>query len=186
MSPAARLYLLALIVGILPIAAVAIVGCGGGATTTVTEVKTVTDESVTDESVTDETGEKADDEEVEIGTESTLELDAFQSPSGNIGCILIEGNARCDIDKHGWTPPPRPASCSDQVDYGQGLTVEREGEAGVVCAGDTAMNQKAPVLGYGEAAEGDGTVCASRKDGITCTNADGHGFFISVQGYKFF
>jgi hypothetical protein len=192
-SRAARLYLLALIVGILPISAVAVAGCGGGGgTKTVTEVKTVTDGTTAEaedttggEEETTTGGEEATTVE-EGGGGEARHLTSFQSPSGNIGCILYEGNARCDIDKHGWTVPPRPASCPEQVDYGQGLTVEREGKAGVVCAGDTAMNAKDPVLGYGEAAEVAGTTCASREDGITCTNAEGHGFFISVQGYKFF
>jgi hypothetical protein len=206
MSRAARLYLLALVVGVLPISAVAIAGCGGGGTTTVTEVQTVTDETTTAEE--DATGEEetttveestSGGEETSGGVETTggdetnggeepvtLDLESFQSPSGNIGCILFEGNARCDIDKHGWTPPPRPASCTEQVDYGQGLTVEREGEAGVVCAGDTALNAKDPVLPYTSATEIEGTLCVSQVNGITCTNAEGHGFFISVQGYKLF
>ena len=64
-------------------------------------------------------------DETNGGGGDSLHLQAFQSPSGNIGCIMFEGGARCDIDKHSWTPPPRPASCSDQVDYGQGLAVSR-------------------------------------------------------------
>jgi hypothetical protein len=202
-SRAARLYLLALIVGVLPISAVAVAGCGGGGTKTVTEVKTITDGTTVEEDTTG--GEETSGEETAGGEETTggeetsggdegqegekpvkLDLEAFQSPSGNIGCILYEGNARCDIDKHGWTVPPRPASCPEQVDYGQGLTVEREGKAGVVCAGDTAMNAKDPILPYTATTEVAGTVCDSEVDGITCTNAEGHGFFISVQGYKFF
>lgn len=190
MSRAARLYLLALVVGLLPVAAIAVAGCGGGGTTTVTEVETVTggttaaEETTGDEEGTTSGGEGVGDEE--NAKPVTLDLEAFQSPSGNIGCILFEGEARCDIDKHGWTPPPRPASCPEQVDYGQGLTVPREGEAGVVCAGDTAMNAKDPILPYTAAAEVEGTICVSRVDGLTCTNAEGHGFFISVQGYKLF
>jgi hypothetical protein len=154
--------------------------------TTATEETTGGEEATTTaEATTGSEGEGTKGDE-EGAKPVTLDLEAFQSPSGNIGCVLFEGEARCDIDKHGWTPPPRPASCPEEVDYGQGLTVPREGEAGVVCAGDTAMNAKDPILPYTAAAEVDGTICVSRVDGLTCTNAEGHGFFISVGGYKLF
>ena len=44
---------------------------------------------------------------------------SFQSPSGNIGCMIISGTARCDIVHRTWVPPPRPASCPQIVDFGQ-------------------------------------------------------------------
>jgi hypothetical protein len=117
---------------------------------------------------------------------AVVHLQSFRSPSGNIGCIMFEGGARCDIRKREWSPPPRPASCSEEVDFGQGLAVSHDGNASFVCAGDTALDPSAPALGYGEASELGGTICMSRTEGITCANHAGHGFFVSIQSYKIF
>ena len=99
---------------------------------------------------------------------------------------MFEGGARCDIRKREWSPPPRPASCSEEVDFGQGLAVSHDGRASFVCAGDTALDPSATALGYGEASEMGGTQCISRSEGITCANHSGHGFFISIQSYQVF
>lgn len=117
----------------------------------------------------------------------TLHLTAFQSPSGNIGCILLGGIARCDIIKRNWSPPPRPPGCPDEVDFGQGLEIGRRDTSGsFVCAGDTALNPEDAKLAYGSDDRSGGFLCASRTSGITCTNAAGHGFFLSVQRYRTF
>ena len=109
----------------------------------------------------------------------------FRSPSANIGCELVAGFARCDIAKRNWSPPPRPANCP--LDYGQGLEVGRSGTGHLVCAGDTALNPQAMALGYGSSSRVDSITCASTTDGMTCTNnVTGHGFFISIQGYRTF
>src|SRR5688572_31804147 len=73
----------------------------------------------------------------------------FQSPSGNIACAMGGGVVRCDILEHSWTPPPRPASCMD-LDWGEGVLVDRRDPAGFVCAGDSVFSPSNPVLGYGE------------------------------------
>lgn len=117
---------------------------------------------------------------------AVVHLQSFRSPSGNIGCVMFEGGARCDIRKRDWSPPSRPASCPEQVDFGQGLSVDHTGTASFVCAGDTALDPSATPLEYGEASEMGGTQCISRSEGITCANHSGHGFFVSIQSYKLF
>jgi hypothetical protein len=117
---------------------------------------------------------------------AVVHLQSFRSPSGNIGCVMLEGGARCDIRKREWSPPARPASCPEQVDFGQGLSVDHTGEASFVCAGDTALDPTATPLAYGEASEVGGTQCISHSEGITCANHSAHGFFISIQSYKTF
>jgi hypothetical protein len=199
-APAALLLVLAALIA----------GCGGGGTTTVIE-KTVTVEqggSETGGSEAEVAGGGAGEEEVggdEGGEEAAggggqggqaeekieeptavVHLQSFRSPSGNIGCVMFEGGARCDIRKREWSPPSRPVSCPEQVDFGQGLSVEHTGEASVVCAGDTALDPSATELAYGEASELGGTQCISRSEGITCANHSGHGFFISTQSYNLF
>jgi hypothetical protein len=194
---------------LLLVLAVLVAGCGGGGSTTVIE-KTVTVESggsggsggggeATGGGEETATGEETGDEGSTGGEGSggqpedkieeptaVVHLQSFGSPSGNIGCVMFEGGARCDIRKREWSPPTRPASCPEQVDFGQGLSIDHTGKASFVCAGDTALDPTATPLDYGEASEVGGTQCISRSEGITCANHSGHGFFISIQSYKTF
>lgn len=111
----------------------------------------------------------------------------FESPSRNIGCVIIEGTARCDILTRSWKPPARPAKCPHVVNFGQGLIVSRSGPSRFVCAGDTSMNPQAPILAYGHTITRGGFSCSSATSGVTCrSTATGHGFFISRQGYRLF
>jgi hypothetical protein len=172
--------------------ALIVAGCGGGGTTTVIE-RTVTEKIP--EPAPEEKGEAEDAKEEAKDGEATIEgeqpsrvlhLRTFRTPSGNIGCAMYEGGARCDIRKRDWKPLPRPASCSEEVDYGQGLAISHGGEATFVCAGDTALDPGSSALSYGTASEVGGSECISRRDGVTCVNQAGHGFFISVQSYQVF
>ncbi len=116
-----------------------------------------------------------------------LHLIDFRSPTGNIGCVLLAGNARCDIERRAWSPPRRPSSCPAVVDFGQGLQMQATGAPGFVCAGDTAREPSAPILEYGQASRVGPFECVSRATGMTCTRpSDGHGFFISIQSYRIF
>ncbi len=199
---------------LLALLAALVAGCGGGGTTTVIE-RTVTVETGGGSGANGGGASKADDEgngggketaaEEETAEEKATEgkavedkaeeasepkrivhLQTFRSPSGNIGCVMFEGGARCDIRKRDWSPPPRPASCSHHVDYGQGIAVSSRGEANFVCAGDTALDPSASSLAYGTASELGGSECISRENGVTCVNRAGHGFFLSIQSYQVF
>jgi hypothetical protein len=104
----------------------------------------------------------------------------FQSPSGNIGCVIgRQGGVRCDIRNRDWRPPPKPASC--MLDWGFGLTVGRRGRARFVCAGDTVLGQGRR-LAYGDAIRRGRFRCVSRRSGMRCVNRrNGHGFNLSRQ-----
>jgi hypothetical protein len=187
----------ALALAALLVLAASIAGCGGGSTTTIE--RTVTEKvevpakgeggsggqetAAAKEAKAAET-KKAEEEAAQ--PKRILHLKTFRTPSGNIGCAMYEGGARCDIRKRDWKPLPRPAACSKEVGYGQGLEVPAGGEAGFVCAGDTALDPAASSLAYGTASRVGGSECISRTDGITCVNRAGHGFFISVQSYQVF
>ena len=170
-------------------------GCGGGTTTRVIE-RTVTEKvpveanggggggAGTEAAAQKQTTAKQPEEAQEPAR--VVHLRSFRSPSGNIGCVMFEGGARCDIRKRDWAPLPRPAGCPRQVDYGQGLQVSHRGQATFVCAGDTALDPGASALSYGTASEVGGSECISRKNGVTCVNQAGHGFFLSVQSYQVF
>lgn len=111
-------------------------------------------------------------------------LVGFQSPTRNIGCSLDATNARCDIRKRDWSPPKKPANC--ELDWGQGLDIGRTGSRGrFFCAGDTALGA-GKALAYGKSITRGGITCTSRKSGMTCKNARGHGFRISRGSYRTF
>lgn len=196
---------------LLAVLAALVAGCGGGGTTTVVE-RTVTVEtggaasganagaasdsggaskgSGTKQTAAEEKSveEKSVEEKAEEAAEPKriVHLRTFRSPSGNIGCVMLGGGARCDIRKRDWSPPPRPATCPKEVGYGQGVEVSQRGEATFVCAGDTALDPSASSLAYGTASEVGGSECISRENGVTCVNQAGHGFFLSIQSYQVF
>lgn len=168
--------------GVALAAALALAAAGCGSTTT-----TVTDQSppllVTK---TVKSKATAGEGAAPAANEPLVHVSSFQSPSGNIGCMLIAGTARCDIEHRSWRPPARPAACPDVVDFGQGLEIAATGGARFVCAGDTAREPSSPKLAYGSASEFGPFTCRSRREGVTCTRDGGHGFFISIQSYRIF
>lgn len=107
---------------------------------------------------------------------------AFQSPSGNIGCYITPGVARCDIAEHSWPTPARPATCD--VDYGGGLTIGKTGRGTFFCAGDTTLHQ-GPVLAYGSSRSAGRFTCTSRPSGMVCQNRrTHHGFRLARDSYR--
>jgi hypothetical protein len=101
--------------------------------------------------------------------------------------VMLDGFVRCDIAQRSWKPPPHPASCSHEVDFGQGLEVGQSGTAVFVCAGDTTLNPDAKGLPYGTASVEGKLTCISAFTGMTCADlSTGHGFFISRQRYGVF
>jgi hypothetical protein len=111
----------------------------------------------------------------------------FRTPSGNIGCAgetaRASNSIRCDIRNRSWSPPPKPRSC--ELDWGGGISLDRRGRSQFVCAGDTALNNGGK-LAYGKRKTIGAIVCVSRTSGLTCTNADGHGFAMSRTSYRRF
>ncbi len=175
------------------------VGCGGSGETTVTvtdstpattaDLPTAPDQSGT----TGATGATGNPDATEPPGEPSVagtgavstHVSSFQSPTGNIGCVIASGNTRCDIAEHTFNLPPRPSSCN--LDWGQGLTFSGNSSARIVCAGDTAMNPAAATLGYGEVTRVGPVLCQSTQEGMSCANsASGHGFFLSRERYQIY
>lgn len=107
---------------------------------------------------------------------------AIRSPSGNIHC-LISGEVRCDLADVASTLP-RPQDCT--LDWGGAYGVGPTGPAAALCAGDTIRDPEARVLGYGQSVRRAGITCTSAKDGMTCRNAEGHGFTVSRLRQRIF
>jgi hypothetical protein len=106
----------------------------------------------------------------------------FSSPSGNIGCAIDDGSARCDVGEYDWQPPPRPASCD--FDWGGSVNVSGNGPGEVGCVSDTTRGA-GKALPYGESIEAGSFRCTSAEDGMTCENRDsGHGFFLARETYR--
>jgi hypothetical protein len=113
----------------------------------------------------------------------------FRTPSHNIGCGYSkfageQANVRCDI-RSGLKPrPPKPKNCD--LDWAYGYAMGRRGRASTLCAGDTVLDPKAPVLAYGHTWRRNGFTCTSRATGLTCRNLSGHGFFLSREHSRVF
>lgn len=102
----------------------------------------------------------------------------FQLPSKNIGCVLEDDVLRCDI-LSGLSPEPEGACELDWV----GLVLPADGPAEPSCAGDTAYDEAAPTLAYGESWARNGLTCVAEESGLTCTNEAGHGFTLARAGW---
>jgi len=107
---------------------------------------------------------------------------SFRMPSKNIECAEFTGaraTLRCDI-RSGVKPlPPKPASC--EFDWGAGYVMSRRGRAHVSCVSDSVHAASPRVLRYGTTWRRDGFTCLSRRTGLRCRNASGHGFFLSRE-----
>ena len=115
------------------------------------------------------------------GTTSAQDaLIGFRSPSNNIGCQYYDFERvvalRCDIMEATVTAP-RPRSCD--LEWGKAFEMRSKGPAARLCYGDTVMDNKMPVLAYGEVWQRGGFTCTAEQTGVTCFNADRRGFSLS-------
>lgn len=106
---------------------------------------------------------------------------SFQSPTGNIHCAIFAwdntSEARCDLVELVPSYTKSPPGC--ELDWGFAFTVGKAGKATLGCVGDTMVDPGNTVLPYGEAVSYGGISCVSAKTGVTCTNAEGHGFSVA-------
>lgn len=112
----------------------------------------------------------------------------FRSPTGNIHCAMYtfdgRAEARCDLTAYTPSYSKRPAGC--EFDWGMAFAVGASGTGELACVSDTVRDPGNPVLPYGEAVSLGGISCVSSKTGMTCTNAEGHGFSVAKAKQKLF
>jgi hypothetical protein len=112
----------------------------------------------------------------------------FQTPTGNIHSAIYSWaggtEARCDLRELTPSYTQRPAGCD--LDWGSAFAVGARGKGVLACVGDTVIDPQNPVLPYGEAVSLGGISCVSAKTGITCTNAEGHGFSVARAKQRLF
>ena len=116
------------------------------------------------------------------------ELLFFQSPTGNIHCMIATGDdaeARCDMIALMPTYRQPPQDCD--LDWGSSFAVGLSSRNGLLaCVGDTVIDPGSIVLGYGRTLSLGGFDCSSEKSGMTCTNPAGHGFTLSRAQQRLF
>jgi hypothetical protein len=92
----------------------------------------------------------------------------------------------CDINQSFVRIPirPRPKDCN--FDWGQRFELGADSDAGLECASDWVGSEDGPSLPYGNSVKAGKIVCTSAETGLTCKNADGHGFILSRRSQKIF
>lgn len=111
----------------------------------------------------------------------------FETPSENIQCTVGEGfdeneQAQSDIsctiiDRSGPPALPRPNNCGSA--WGHMFFMRNKGPVQMECGAPSQDRSGSSRADYGVTAEIVGMTCHSSQQGLTCTNSDGNGFFLS-------
>jgi len=108
----------------------------------------------------------------------------WKNIAGQMFSIDKQDTLRCDLAQMA-AKPKRPADC--ELEWGDAFEVASRGvNAARICHGDTVMDPALPVLGYGDIWQRNGFTCTSEPSGITCFNADRHGFSLSKARQELF
>jgi hypothetical protein len=99
----------------------------------------------------------------------------FRSPSGKIGCAFYSDSMT-----------PRQARCDWLGANDVTVIVDETHRGKRVRATDTVFDPKAKVLAYGHSLTFGKIRCTSRRTGMTCRSAKGHGFTVSVEKQRVF
>ena len=117
---------------------------------------------------------------------ASASLVGFQTEDQKVGCYLSGKGARCDVKGPKWDAPPQPPTC--ELDWGQGVAVDRRGAADYVCAGDTTLDSSHQVLLAGDKVKRGRFKCKARDAStIKCVNTrNKHGFVVSRDAVDVF
>ena len=120
----------------------------------------------------------------------------FETPSHNIVCGYFSGGGfptllECGVASGLVPAAPKPSegSCRVVDPASNRVRLNPTGETYGFCSGDVgvlAQQHAAPVLGYGASWHRGPYSCRSQTGGLTCRNAQGHGFFLSRQSWHRF
>ena len=124
----------------------------------------------------------------------------FKTPSGKIVCLWFTGEGGvsahagvvCGVSTGLKPPIPKTGhpECA-HLDYvGNRVFLPATGRVQLLpCAGDAgpfADPAHTVYLSYGKSKSIAGITCAEATRGLTCHNPDGHGFFLSLRGWRVF
>lgn len=108
----------------------------------------------------------------------------FQTPSGNIACMLDADGVSCDIADYTYTPPP-PPECAQHISWGDRFTLTSGKPAVIECHGDTVRLPGERTLNYGQTASAGSITCLSEESGVKCTDSSsGHFFRVARDAFK--
>lgn len=110
--------------------------------------------------------------------------ETFQSPTGNIHCLVYEKELRCELGENLAKLPPRPKDC--ELDWGNVFFMNQTNKPERACYGDTIKAPTNPVVQYGKSWQKDGFTCQVEKTGVKCSNSKGHGWTLSKKKQTLF
>ena len=129
------------------------------------------------------------------GAAAAARLPGVKTPSKNISCFYLpqrptaHGNLLCNIKQASYTGTLQ-AKCiapPSGLDW-HGFTLSDTKRGEIVCTGglmyDARDTPTFVTLAYGTTWRHGGFTCKSRITGLTCTNAAGHGLFLSRESYR--
>lgn len=129
----------------------------------------------------------------------------FQSPSGDILCVMVrnhdmndpadygQGAGTCQVQDPSYAVPPRQyVALSDGQQgfcflsgWGSQVTLVQGSQPHLDCVGDTLFYSPAPTLDYGQAMSLGAITCASEPSAMTCTDTSSGRFFrVSSASYQ--
>jgi hypothetical protein len=120
---------------------------------------------------------------IALAPSAQADSDSFQSPSGNIACMLGPDAAACDISDYTYQPPP-PPPCGQHLPWGSRFVLESGKAAAIHCHGDTLRLQGEPILDFGQTRSAGTLTCTSDPSGMRCSDSStGHYFRVSRESY---
>jgi hypothetical protein len=107
----------------------------------------------------------------------------FQSPSGNISCLIGSNDVACDVSDYTYQLPPAPP-CHQHLPWGSRFRLQVGEAPGMPCHGDTLRVPGAQALNYGQTISAGTITCESQPSGMKCTDSStGHYFRASRDSY---
>jgi hypothetical protein len=125
-----------------------------------------------------------------LGATPAAAADGLKMPSGNIVCTVqdpdanLVGELRCDTRNFRSTKDRPPKDC--HLGWGDAFSIAQSGKSERICHGDTIMHEDVMVLPYGMTWQHGAFTCRSQPSGLTCFNAQGHGFSLSKSSHRLF
>jgi hypothetical protein len=107
----------------------------------------------------------------------------FQSPSGNILCLIDSSGVACDVSDFTYKLPP-PPPCAQHISWGNRFTMDQGKAPEMTCHGDTLRVPGEPTLNYGQTTSAGSFTCDSEPSGMKCTDSStGHYFRVARDSY---